>query len=106
MAKAKLGDLSTGLDAARVVNWRLGLMHQAVLRPSVSTAVEMMRMVTEKQTAFAMGMLGAQQAMVMAWLQGAREVGKVANQVAEAAQAPALKTLNSNVRRVSHRRRR
>lgn len=101
---ARLGDFSTGFDAARVIAWRLDLMRQATLHPSLRTSAEMVRMVTEKQTAFAMGLLGAQQAMASAWLKGMWEVQKAAVEIGTAAEAPALKTLRRNVRRASRRR--
>ena len=102
---SRLSNFSTGLDAARVVNWRLGNMGRAAIWPGAQDGSEMIRMVAEKQTAFFMGLFGAQQAMVNAWMSGSLDMHKVAADITAAAEAPALKTLNGNVRRIRSKRR-
>ncbi|HUF57479.1 MAG TPA: hypothetical protein VMM55_13060 [Thermohalobaculum sp.] len=101
----RLRDPGPVLDAMSVIAWRMPVLARAMVEPNASTSREIARMVAEKQSAFALGMIGAQQAFFRAWLSGSVDSARVAAEMASAAEAPALKTLRGNARRLSRRRR-
>lgn len=105
MARQRLYDPSTGLDVALVLAVRLPMLALSFAQPSAESWRETARMVSEKQTAFALGMIGAQEALFRAWLAGTWDSARIATEMAAAAEAPALKTLRGNVRRLSRSRR-
>ena len=101
MARQKLYDARTGFDVAQVLAFRLPILAAAACQPSAEGSREMMRMVTEKQTAMTLGVLAAQQALFRAWIGGTWHSATLATEIAAAAEAPALRTLRGNVRRLS-----
>lgn len=109
----RLADPATAFDAWRVIAWRLPILAMAIASPDARKASEITRMVAEKQRAFVLGLLNAQEAMARAWMIGAFDMQRVTADVVAAAEKPALDTLRGNVRRirphataVSRRRRR
>ena len=106
MARQRLYDSRTGLDVATVLTTRLPILALAAWQPTAEGWREVTRMVAEKQTAFGLGMIGAQQALFRAWTSGAWDCARTAAEVAAAAEAPALRTLRGNARRLSRASRR
>lgn len=104
MPRRSLYDARTAIDVAQVLGARLPLLAMEAMQPTAKGAKEMARMVSEKQTAFALGMIGAQQAWMTAWLGGGTNCARTTAEVMAAAEAPALKTLRGNARRLSRRK--
>ena len=102
----RLNDPATAFDAMRVIAWRLPLLAAWMVQPSAATGREIARMVSEKQAAAALGLIGAQEAWFRAWLSGSLHSAGLAAEMTAAAEAPALRTLRGNTRRLSRRRRR
>lgn len=105
MPRQSLYDPRTGYQMAEVLASRLPMLALALVQPTAESARETARMVAEKQSAFALGLLGAQQALARACLTGAWDYARITAEMAEAVEAPALRTLRSNARRLSRRRR-
>ncbi len=105
MPKRNLYDISTATEVAQVLGARLPMLAMEALSPTARGAKEIGEMVAEKQAAFALGLIGAQQAWMTAWLSGSTNGAKTTAEMIAAAQAPALKTLGGNARRLSRRKR-
>ena len=106
MPRRQLYDISTAAEVAQVLGARLPLLAAEAMSPTARGAKEIGQMVAEKQAAFALGIIGAQQAWMTAWLSGSTNCAKTTAEIVAAAQAPALKTLSGNARRLSRRRKR
>ena len=104
MPRQTLYDARTGFDVAQVLASRLPILTLAACQPSAEGCREVTRMVAEKQAAFALGLLGAQQALFRAWMSGAWDCTRIGAEMTAAAEAPALRTLRGNVRRLSRKR--
>ena len=100
----RLTDPATAFDAMRVIGWRLPVLAFWMVQPSAAGSREIARMIAEKQAAFALGLIGAQEAWFRAWLSGSADCARVAAEMTKAAEAPALRTLRGNTRRLSRRR--
>ena len=105
MPKRNLYDISTAAEVAQVLGARLPILAMEALSPTARGAQEIGQMVAEKQAAFALGLIGAQQAWMTACLSGSTNCAKTTAEVIAAAQAPALKTLSGNARRLARRKR-
>ena len=101
---ARLTDPATAFDAMRVICWRLPMLACAMAQPGAGSSREIARMVAEKQAALALGMIGAQEALLRAWLNGTIDHARIVADMTAAAEAPALKTLRGNARRLSRRK--
>ena len=104
MARRTLSDPQSMFEAMQVIGWRLPMMGLALMSPNAARRNEMVRMVTEKQEALALGMIGAQAQFAKAWLSGFTDITRLASDMSRAAEAPALSRLGRNSRRLSKRR--
>jgi hypothetical protein len=93
---------------------RLPILWWAAVDPTPARTAEALRMVSEKQAAFANGMLRANQQMMIegltAWSSMMRglnpflSIHQAANRVTEAAAAPSIARVKANARRLRKRR--
>lgn len=104
MARRTLSDPQSMLEAMQVVGWRLPMLGLAMIQPNAARRTEALRMVTEKQEALALGLIGAQAALAKAWLSGATDMTELVGEMTRAAEAPALARLGRNAKRLSKRR--
>lgn len=99
----RLAHPSTAIDAASVIAWRLGAFAMDFAQPQPKGGAEAVRMVIEKQRAFTLGLIAAQEAWMRACLAGSLDLRRTAAQMTAAAEAPALEALRGNVRRMRRR---
>lgn len=104
MAPRTLSDPQSMFETMQVLGWRLPMLGLAMMQPNAARRRETVRMVTEKQEALALGLIGAQAALAQAWLAGTTDISRIATDMARAAEAPALAQLGRNARRLSKKR--